>query len=83
MAEIAKPNFHAGAEVIRAQAAKIEEQSAALTAAEARIKAAVAAEREACAQIAYRVCAETRHVTLGDKAAAEIRSRNGGNADDR
>lgn len=27
---------------------------------------------EACAQIAYRVCAETRHVTLGDKARSEI-----------
>ncbi|MES2030895.1 MAG: hypothetical protein V4477_17070 [Pseudomonadota bacterium] len=29
---------------------------------------------ERCAKIAYRVCAETRHVTLGDKAAAAIRA---------
>ena len=38
-------------------------------------EAALAAERERCAQIAYRVCAETRHVTLGDKAAAAIRAQ--------
>ena len=38
MAEIAKPNFHAGAEIIRAQAAKIDEQAQALTLAQARIR---------------------------------------------
>jgi hypothetical protein len=27
---------------------------------------------EDAAMVAYRVCAETRHVTLGDKAAAAI-----------
>jgi hypothetical protein len=36
-------------------------------------EAALAAERERAAQIGYRVCAETRHVTLGDKVAAAIR----------
>lgn len=31
------------------------------------------AERERCAGIAYQTCAETRHVTLGDKCAQAIR----------
>lgn len=31
------------------------------------------AERERCAGIAYRTCAETHHVTLGDKCAQAIR----------
>jgi hypothetical protein len=48
-----------------------------------RVREAVAAEREACAQVAYRICAETRHVTLGDKAADAIRARTaGGSADE-
>lgn len=34
----------------------------------------VEAMREQAAQVAYRVCAETRHVTLGDKVAAAIRT---------
>lgn len=38
------------------------------------IAKAVVDERERCAAIAYRVCAETRHVTLGDKAAEAIRT---------
>lgn len=33
---------------------------------------------ERCAQAAYVACAETRHVRLGDKAAAAIRSLKGG-----
>lgn len=33
---------------------------------------------ERCAQTGYRVCAETRHVTLGDKVAAALRSLQGG-----
>jgi hypothetical protein len=37
-------------------------------------EAATARERERAAAIGYRVCAETRHVTLGDKVAAAIRS---------
>lgn len=36
------------------------------------IAKAILAERERCAEIAYRVCSETRHVTLGDKASAAI-----------
>ena len=43
-------------------------------------EAALAAERERAAQIGYRVCAETRHVTLGDKVAAAIRAQGDGNA---
>lgn len=35
---------------------------------------AILAERTRCAGIAYRVCAETRHVTLGDKARDAINS---------
>jgi hypothetical protein len=31
------------------------------------------AERERCAKIGYRICAETRHVTLADKVDAAIR----------
>lgn len=31
-------------------------------------------ERERCARVAYRICAETRHVTLGDKTASAIRA---------
>lgn len=42
---------------------------------EAALAEARAQEREQCAQIGYRVCAETRHVTLGDKVAATIRSQ--------
>lgn len=37
-----------------------------------RIENAILAERERCAQIAYRICAETRHVTLGDACATAI-----------
>jgi hypothetical protein len=32
-------------------------------------------ENEACANIGFRICAETRHVTLGDKVYAAIRAR--------
>jgi hypothetical protein len=32
-----------------------------------------AEERERCAKIGYRICAETRHVTLADKVDAAIR----------
>ncbi len=38
------------------------------------IRQAVEAERERLAQIGYRVCAETRHVTLGNSVAAAIRA---------
>ncbi|HKR17673.1 hypothetical protein [Rhizorhapis sp.] len=38
---------------------------------------AMADQRERDAEIAYRVCAETRHVTLGDKAATAIRAQKG------
>ena len=31
-------------------------------------------DAEDAAQVAYRICAETRHVTLGDRAAAAIRA---------
>jgi nitroreductase len=42
---------------------------------QAKLAQAVEAEREACALTAYRVCAETRHVTLGNQAARAIRAR--------
>ena len=32
------------------------------------------AEQERCAEIGYRTCAETRHVSLGDAVAQAIRS---------
>lgn len=32
------------------------------------------AERERCARIGYRICAETRHVSLGDDVEQTIRS---------
>jgi hypothetical protein len=38
------------------------------------VAAAEAAALERAADAAYRVCAETRHVTLGDKAAEAIRA---------
>lgn len=38
---------------------------------------AILAERQRCAGIAYRVCAETRHVTLGDKARDAINATGG------
>lgn len=38
------------------------------------------AERQRCAGIAYRVCAETRHVTLGDKVRDAINTK--GQADE-
>ncbi len=38
------------------------------------IRQAVEADRERLAQIGYRVCAETRHVTLGNSVAAAIRA---------
>lgn len=38
---------------------------------------AIFAERQRCAGIAYRVCAETRHVTLGDKARDAINASGG------
>jgi hypothetical protein len=34
---------------------------------------AIMAERERCAQVSYRTCAETRHVKLGQACAAAIR----------
>ena len=43
-------------------------------------EAALAAARARAAQIGYRVCAETPHVTLGDKVAAAIRAQGDGNA---
>lgn len=55
----------------------VQGHAAIIAALEARAlaaEAALAAERERCAQIAYRVCAETRHVTLGGRSAAAIRS---------
>lgn len=33
----------------------------------AHIDAAIQAERERCAKVAYEICARTRHVTLGDQ----------------
>lgn len=36
---------------------------------------AIQAERQRCAGIAYRVCAETRHVTLGDKVRDAINTK--------
>lgn len=36
--------------------------------------AAIVETRDRDAALAYRVCAETRHVTLGDKVSAAIRS---------
>lgn len=64
----------------RAKAAnrRADQAEARASEAEARAlaaEAALAAERERAAQIGYRVCAETRHVTLGDKVAAAIRSQ--------
>lgn len=38
------------------------------------VACAILDERERAANVAYRVCAETRHVTLGEAAAAAIRS---------
>ena len=38
------------------------------------IRQAVEADRERLAQIGYRVCAETRHVTLGNSVAGAIRA---------
>ena len=35
----------------------------------------IAAERERCVGVAYTTCAETRHVTLGDKVATAIRNQ--------
>lgn len=50
---------------------RLEMAAAALRAAAPFIRSQ--AFREA-ASIAYRVCAETRHVTLGDQCAAELRA---------
>jgi hypothetical protein len=43
------------------------------------VEAMVGAEREACARVAFRLCAETRHVTLGKSVEDAIRAREGGN----
>jgi hypothetical protein len=42
------------------------------------VKAMVGAERNACASLAFQLCAETRHVTLGKWVEDAIRAREGG-----
>ncbi len=51
----------------------LHEERAALSPSEGAIPAGMVL-REDAAQAAYRVCAETRHITLGDKAVAAIRA---------
>lgn len=48
---------------------------AALPEVQAMIADAVAKEREACAQVGYVTCAETRHVKLGDAVSKAILAR--------
>ncbi|MEH7827627.1 hypothetical protein [Gemmobacter denitrificans] len=48
---------------------------AALPEVQAMIAEAVAKEREACAQVGYVTCAETRHVKLGDAVSKAILAR--------
>ena len=43
--------------------------------ADARVKAAVLAEREAAVILVYEIIYENRHVTLGDKLVGAIRAR--------
>lgn len=45
-----------------------------VTLVESTMTAAIEATKKKAANLAYAVCAETRHVTLGDKCATAIRS---------
>lgn len=40
----------------------------------ARLETVEAETRERCAMLGYAICAETRHVTLGDKVSEAIRN---------
>lgn len=53
---------------------KLSAAEANLAEARARLETVEAETRERCAILGYAICAETRHVTLGDKVAQAIRN---------
>ena len=73
----AAPWAYASADLSAMIIALQAERNQLITTAEAdeRVKAAVLAEREAAVILVYEIIYENRHVTLGDKLVAAIRSR--------